>query len=158
MAGGPIFPYSQVPDTTGDIYPTVFADTRFEQAIGLAASFAALVQLEMRWKLPPTLPSGTLKLLCHAISNVATGVVNIRPRWASVAAEERPGTFTLLDEGDAAGVITWVTGDEFQIKELKVTLDADTVVAGESLIMDLDFETDSTLAAESFWTFALIWE
>ena len=78
-------------------------------------------------------------------------------KWKSFATEEDFGSPTLNAEG--VGTITWASGDEDVWKELKVDLDADTVVAGEYILMDVVFETASwTLAAVSTWQVFIIWE
>ena len=108
-------------------------------------------------EMPPTLPSGTGKLLLRALANATSGAAKVNPKWASVAAEEDPSGATLNAEGP--GTVTWASGDNDQYKELKINLDADTLVGGEEVVMDLTFETSSwTLAQVSTWIASIIWE
>jgi hypothetical protein len=74
-----------------------------------------------------------------------------------VAVEEDPSSATLNAEGTST--LTWAAGDNDQYRELKITLDADTPVAAEVIVMDLVFETTSwTLAQVSTWPASLIGE
>lgn len=107
--------------------------------------------------MPPTLPTGTGKLRILALANATSGNAKPNVKWASVAPEEDPSSATLNAEG--VGTLTWGAGDNDQYKELKVTLDADTLVASEMVVMDLVFETASwTLAQVSTWIVSVIWE
>ena len=160
MAGGPLFPYSAVPTTSGKVYPDIMVggtNSRREEGLGVIASLDANATYRLHWKMPPTLPSGTCKLVLHARANATSGAAKVNPTWGSCAVEEDPDLTTLTGEG--TGTITWSTGDSYQIKELKVTLDADTVTASETIVMSLVFETTSwTLAAKSVWQAFIIWE
>ena len=161
MAGGPIFPHSAYPVDAGKVFPNFHvgagANSKEDEGLGVMPSVDADVIWRLRFQTPPTLPTGTGKLLLRALANATTGVSKTNPKWASVAAEESPSGATLNAEG--TGTITWSAGDNDQYKELKVTLDADTLVASEEVVMDLVFETTSwTLAAVSTWIVSIIWE
>lgn len=161
MAGGPIFPRSAYPVTSGNTYPNVHvgagANSKHEEGLGVAASIGADSTWRLRFQMPPALPSGTGKLRLLALANATSGAAKVNPKWASVAVEEDPSSATLNAEG--TGTVTWSTGDNDQYKELKITLDADTLVASEEVVMDLVFETSSwTLAAVSTWIASIIWE
>jgi hypothetical protein len=160
---GPIFPYSAVPSgSTGEIFPNVHVGaTNSRLAEGLGVANATDLTADRTWMLhfqmPPTLPSGTAKLRLLAIANATTGVAKVNPTWGSVAVEENYDTTTLTAEG--VQTVTWETGDADVFKELKVTLDADTVVASEIVVMNLVFvDTDFTLAVTSTWIASIIWE
>ncbi|HJX58192.1 MAG TPA: hypothetical protein VJ325_05680 [Thiobacillus sp.] len=125
--------------------------------MGVAASIAADSTWRLRFQMPPTLPSGTGKLRLLALANATSGNAKVNPKWASVAVEEDPSSATPVAE--TVQTVTWGAGDADQYKELKVTLDADTLVANEVVVMDLVFETASwTLAAVSTWIAIIIWE
>ena len=157
MAGGPIFPFSAKPDTADRVFPNFGGSGSDSEGLGVEASVGANATWKLRFLMPPTLPTGTAKLLLHAMAAATSGAAKVNPTWASVAAEQDPDGFSLNAEG--TGTITWGAGDTDQIKELKVTLDADTVVAGEWVVMDLVFETTSwTLAVVSTWFASIIWE
>lgn len=161
MAGGPIFPRSAYPVTAGRVFPNVHvgagANSKHEEGLGVEASVGADAIWRLRFQMPPTLPSGTCKLLLRALANATSNAAKVNPKWASVAAEEDPSGATLQAEG--TGTVTWAAGDNDQYKELKITLDADTPVGGEEIVMDLTFETSSwTLAVVSTWIASVIWE
>ena len=114
------------------------------------ASVDADATWELRFKMPPTLPTGTGKLSLIPLADAVTGNAKVNPKWASVAIGEDPSSATLNAEGTTT--ITWSTNDDDEYQEAKVTLDADTLVANEMVVMDLVFETASwTLAVISTW-------
>lgn len=158
MAGGPIFPCSAYPVTSGRVFPNVAAATNAQvEGLGVEASVGADSVWRLWFQMPPTLPSGTGKLRLLALANASSGNAKPNVKWKSWATEESIASPTLNAEG--VGTVTWATGDEYQFKELKVTLDADTLVGGEMIQVDLTFETSSwTLAATSTWLAAVIWE
>lgn len=121
------------------------------------ASLSADATLRLKFDIPPTLPTGTAKLRLLARAAAVTGVAKVNPKWASIAVEEDPSSATL--NAETTQTVTWASGDSDVYKELKVTLDADTVVASEIIMMDILFETASwTLAADSGWIASIIWE
>jgi hypothetical protein len=162
MAGGPFFPNSAVPVTANRVFPNIHigagANSKHEEGLGVEASVGADSIWRLRFWMPPTaLPAGTCKLCLRALANATTGNAKVNAKWASVAAEEDPSGATLNAEGTST--LAWSTGDNDQYKELKITLDADTPVAGEVIVMDLTFETSSwTLAQVSTWIPAVIFE
>lgn len=162
MAGGPIFPHSAVPVTSGRVFPNIHigagANSKHDDGLGVEASVGADAIWRLRFMLPPSsLPSGTCKLNLFALANATSGDAKVNAKWASVAAEEDPSGATLNAEGTST--LTWGAGDNDQYKNLKITLDADTPVAGEVVVMDLTFETTSwTLAQVSTWQASIIWE
>ncbi len=161
MAGGPIFPRSAFPVTASRVFPNFHvgggANSKEDEGLGVEASVGADSIWRLRFQMPPTLPVGTAKLRMRALSNAATGVAKVNPKWASVAVEEDASSATLNAEGTTT--VTWTTGDEDVYKETKITLDADTIVADEEVVMDLTFETASwTLAQVSTWIVSIIWE
>ena len=161
MAGGPIFPNSFYPNptTAGDLFPnfhTGGTNSQRDEGIGLAASISADATAELRFQMPPTLPSGTGKLRVLSLANATSGTVVFDPQWASVAAGENPDTVTLNAEGNTT--TTWASGDNDDYKETKITLDADTLTAGETVVMSLVFDSTSTIAAVSTHIVSIIWE
>lgn len=161
MAGGPLFTSSiYLGGASGRLFPNYHqgaTNSRSDEGVGVEASLGADSTAELRFQLPPALPSGTGKLRLIALANATTGSAKLNPQWASVAMEESPDTVTLNAEGTQT--LTWGAGDNDQYKELKVNLDADTLVAGEVVVMNLIFETTSwTLAQVSTWQPSIIWE
>jgi hypothetical protein len=163
MPGGPIFPHSAFPVTAGRVFPVVHvgagANSKQEEGLGVddATAIVSDVIWRLRFLMPPTLPSGTGKLRILSLANATSGALKINPKWASVAVEEDPSSATLNAEGTST--ITWSTGDDDQYKETKVTLDADTLVVDEMVVMDFVIEnTGTTLAVTSLHHVAIIWE
>lgn len=162
-AGGPIYPASAFPVTSGFVFPNchVGAAANSKQDCGLGVTDATTLTTDAIWRLrfwmPPTLPTGTCKLRIWALANATSNAVKINPKWASVNSEEDPSGATLNAEGTST--ITWAAGDNDQYKELKINLDADTPVGGEMIVMDLVFEdTSTTLAVVSTYHVAVIFE
>ena len=161
MAGGPLFPHSAFPVTAGRAFPNFYvgggSNSKHDEGLGVEASVGADTTWRLRFQLPPTLPTGTAKLRLLALANATSGNAKVNPKWASVAPGESPSAATL--NAEATSTLTWSTGDADKYKELKITLDADTLVAGEEVVMDLVFETASwTLAQVSTWIVSIIWE
>lgn len=161
MAGGPLFPNSEFPATAGRVFPNFHvgagANSKHDEGLGVEASVGADSTWRLRFQMPPTLPSGTGKLRLLALANATSGDAKVNPKWVSVAVEESPSGATL--NAETTQTVTWAAGDNDQYKELKVTLDADTLVASEIVVMDLVFETSSwTLAQVSTWIPSIIWE
>lgn len=130
---------------------------RFAMYIPDATTLNADQTFAIEFPFPPTLPSGQLKMRLRSYANAATGVVKFNPKWFSLAAGENPGDATLAAEGTQT--ITWATGNENDMLVTEVTLDADTPVAEEVLIMNLVFEdTNTTLAVASYHIIEFFWE
>ena len=160
MAGGPLFPHSAYP-VSSRVFPNFHvgagANSKHDEGLGVEASLGADAIWRLRFQMPPTLPTGTGKLRLLALANSAANAAKVNPKWVSVAVEEDASAAALNAEG--TGTITWATSDEDVYKELKITLDADTLVASEEVVMDLTFETASwTLAQVSTWIVSIIWE
>lgn len=161
MAGGPIFPRSAYP-TTSAAFPWVYvgagANSKHEEVLGVAnaTTLAADTIWRLRFQMPPALPTGTGKLLLRGIT-AGTGDVKVNAKWASVAAAESPSGATLNAEGTTT--ITFAAGDVNEYVNTKITLDADTLVASEEVVMDLTFEDSGfTLNDVSGWIPSIIWE
>lgn len=163
MAGGPLFPDSVTFPSNGNVFPNVHStgtnSSTFE-GIGVTASLGADSDLQMEFEMPPTLPTGTAKLVCRAMANATSNAAKFNPRWKSFGTEEDTDIAkTAYPTAEGTQTITWAASDDEQYKEVKVTLDADTIVASEIIHMYLQFETTSwTLAATSTWKFFIIWE
>lgn len=161
MAGGPIFPSSAYPEDVGSVWAAFYeADgANHKHTYGLAVEDApgSDVTWALVFHMPPTLPSGTGKLRLIAQADAISGAAKVNPKWASVAMGEDPSSATLNAEGTST--VTWSTDDDDEYQELKITLDADTLVGGEIVVMDLVFETTGfTLAVDSVWQASIIWE
>lgn len=161
MAGGSIFPYSQHPDANGRVYPNPHiggSNSRVDFGMGVQASLGADSIWYLRFQVPEVLPSGTATLKLVAVANATSGAAKVNPKWVSLdsSSNENPDQATYNAEGTTT--ITWAAGNNDDYMEATVTLDADTVVAGEIIAMDLTFETTSwTLAQVSTWWASIYW-
>ncbi len=167
MAGGPIFPHSAFPVDAGNVFGNFHvgagSNSKHDEGLGVAASLTTDGTWRLRFQMPPTtLPTGTGKLLLRALANAVVGSALVNPQWASVAGGQDPSQTSLFAEG--VSTISFVTtGDVDRYVDTKITLDADTLVAGEEIVMDLLFDAQSgtvtwSLAAVSTWTASIIWE
>ncbi len=148
---------SSIPDSGGRIFPGVLTNSsKLIDGPMVEASLGADATLFLVFQVPQTLPSGTAKLRLLSLANATSGVAKVNPTWLSVAAEE---DFAGTRTAEGTSTVTWASGDAYVFKETKITLDADTVVAAELIVLDLVFETASwTLAANSLWLPSVIWE
>lgn len=163
MSGGPKFPDSVYYGTSGKIFPNLHSTTTNASVFeghGCMASLDADTDLQLEFEMPPDLPSGTAKLVCRAMANATSNDAKFNVRWKSFATEEdldiAKGSYPTAE---GTQTITWASGDDDVYKEVKVTLDADTVTAAETIHMYVTFETtDWDLAAVSTWKFFIVWE
>jgi hypothetical protein len=157
-----ITPISIIPKTSGKVFEQVHAtntnDFRLE-GVGVMASLDGDAKVDLVFDLPPTLPTGTAKLRILSFANATSGVAKINPKWASKAPEESLDIAEGSLNAESASTVTWASGDADVPKETKITLDADTIVAGELVMMTIEFDSTSwTLAAVSTHQFSIIWE
>jgi len=149
---------SAAPDGSGLVFPDVVVGaTNGRRIEGLGVTDGTTLDADATWHLvfepPGELPTGTAKLVIWSRS-LGTGDVIVNPTWASVADGENPDTITLTAEG-AATITLSATAWEYN----EITLDADTIVAGELIVMDLIFEdTSNTATAVSIHLVSVIWE
>ncbi len=160
MPGGPLLMTSAVPDTSGNVFPGVHtASTKYREGLGVAANISSDRIWHLEFTMPPVLPGGTCKLVLIAVANATSGVAKVNPKWVSVDPAAGENAFTATRNAEGTTTLTWSTGDNDDDKQTKITLDADTVVAKETIVMDLVFEaTGWTLAQQSTWTAFLVWE
>ncbi len=126
------------------------------------ASLTADAVTELRFHVPPALPTGTLKLRILALANATSGAAKltvsdgVATPAASPAACGNPSAVTLTAESQTT--ITWTTSENDRYKESKVTLTA-APVASDVLVVAVKFQTTSwTLAVVSTYIFTIIWE
>jgi hypothetical protein len=157
-------PLSVVPVTAdkvfGNIHVCAGANFKRVEGLGVMASLNGDAEWEILFPpMPNPLPAGSAKLCLLLIANATSGTVKINPKWASYALGEDFSGLTLNAEtttadlvsgaAGATATVTWGAGDNDQILQAKWTLNADTVVAGEGIVMKLVFET-------SGWTLAQV--
>ena len=113
MAGGPLLPFSVVPVHVTQSYPAIFEGTggnsEFDYGLGVLASIASNTVWDLRFWLPPALPTGTMKLILLAMADATSGAAKVNPKWASVARTEKPSSATMNAEGTST--LTWSGGN-----------------------------------------------
>lgn len=168
MAGGPIYPSSAfINDTAGLVFPNFHSGaggnaSPVDEGYGVAASLSADKVLELRFPMPPTLPTGTLKLRILALANATSGVAKltvsdgVATPAASPAASGNPSAATLT--GETQTTITWAASENDRYKEAKVTLTA-APSGNDQLVVAITFNTTGwTLAQVGTFMFSVIWE
>ena len=162
MAGGPIFPTSAFPnDTSGRIFANFYAGgggnaSSHDEGLGVMASLSADATWELRFAMPPAIPTGTFKLRLLALANATSGVAKLTVKDGRCPAGSSPSAASLTSETQTT--VTWSTGNNDQYLETKVTLTT-TPQANDMIIVGLTFQTTSwTLAQVSTWIASIIWE
>jgi hypothetical protein len=162
MAGGAIFPTSAFPnDTAGRLFPNYYSGSGgnaspHDEGLGVKASLDADATWELRFPMPPTIPSGTLKLRLLALANATSGVAKVTVKDGTCPAGSSPSAVSLTSETQSS--ITWAAGSNDKYQEVKVTLTA-TPAGNDMLVVALTFNTSGfTLAAVSTWLASIIWE
>jgi hypothetical protein len=162
MAGGPIFPHSvYLGGAAGNLFPNFYAGgggnaAPHDEGIGVAASLAADATAELRFAIPPTVPTGALKLRMLALANATSGVAKVTVADQHIAAGTSPSAAALTSETQQT--LTWGTGQNDKYQEVKLALSA-TPAGNDVLVVAVTFNTTGfTLAAVSTWIFSLIFE
>lgn len=162
MSGGPILPNSIYPgDTAGRLFPSFYSGaggnvSPRDNGMGVMSSLSADATWELRFLMPPTIPSGTLKLRLLALANAASGAAKVTVKDATVAAGASPSAASLTSETQTT--VTWAAGDNDKYKEAKVPLTA-SPAGNDILVVALTFNNSGwTLAQVSTWIASIIWE
>lgn len=168
MAGGPLYPSSSyISDTAGRLFPSIHAGAggnvaSHDEGFGVMASLSADATLELRFPIPPTVPSGTLKLRMLALANATSGAAKVTVKDAaatpagSPSSSGNPSAVSLTSETQTT--VTWAASENDRYKEAKVTLTA-SPAANDQLVVAILFSTTGwTLAQVSTWMFSIIWE
>ena len=168
MAGGPIGPSSvYLGGGGGRLFPNFHAGAGGnaapkDEGVGVVASLAADSTAELRFHIPPAVPTGTLKLRMIALANATSGAAKVTVKdgvatpAGSPGASGNPSAATLTSE--AQSTVTWAASENDRYKETKVTLTA-APAANDILVVGITFQTTSwTLAQVSTWLFTILWE
>jgi hypothetical protein len=143
MAGAILYPFSAVPVTAPRVFPNIYtgggANSKHESGLGWEASVGADSTWRLRFRVPTALPSGTAKFSGWCLANATSGDAKLNVKWVSVANGESPSAATPVAE--TVATLTWAAGENDKYKELLVTMDADTVMANEVIVMDIVGET-----------------
>jgi hypothetical protein len=124
------------------------------------ASLDADAEFHYVFRVPAALPVGTAKLEVIGLGLSPNGDAKLNPKWKSVALEEDIDIAAASLNAAGTQTLTWTSGsDDHEFKSLKVVLDADTVVAGEFIVMRLALEsTGWTLDERVVFISSIIWE
>src|SRR5690348_16781568 len=115
MAGGPIYPSSAYPaDTAGRLFPNFYQGgganaAPHDEGLGVMASLSADATWELRFPMPPTLPSGTAKLRVLSLANATSGVLKFTVADGRCPAGSSPSAATLT--GETQSSLTWAAGN-----------------------------------------------
>lgn len=162
MSGGPIYhlaPYTS--DTAGNAFPNFYAGgggnaSPTDYGLGIVASLGTDTTWQLRFPMPPSIPTGTLKLRLLQLANATSGTAKFTVKDATVAAAASPSAASLTSETQSS--VTWAAGDNDKYKETKVTLTA-SPAGNDMLVVALTFNTTGwTLAQVLTSTVTVIWE
>ncbi len=162
MAGGPIYPTSAYPaDSAGRLFASFYAGSGgnaapHDEGLGVKASLDADATWELRFPMPPSIPTGTLKLRLLALANATSGFAKVTVKDGTCPAGSIPSSVTLTSESQISPA--WLSGSADKYIESKVALSA-TPSGNDMLVVALTFNTSGwTLAAASTWLASIIWE
>lgn len=163
--GGTVLQASGLPytsDTTGNLgfgYYTGGGGNASPTDFGLsvAASLGADVTAQLRFIIPPVIPTGTMKLRTLSLANASTGAAKFTVQDGKVAAGASPSAVTLTSETQST--ITWAAGSADKYQEIKTTLTT-TVVGNDILVVAITFNTTGWTLAQIMTMLppVLIWE
>lgn len=164
MAGGPIYPSSAYPaDTVGRLFPNFYAGgggnaAPHDEGLGVMASLSADATWELRFPVPPIIPTGTVKLRVLSLANATSGVLKFTVKDGRCPAGSSPSGATLTSETQSS--LTWSTGNNDEYMETKLALTGLGSLAGNDVVVvAITFNTTgTTLAAVSTHLVSLIWE
>ena len=162
MAGGPISPSSAYPaDTSGRVFPNYYSGSGgnaapHDEGLGVKASLDADATWELRFPMPPSIPTGTLKLRGLHLANATSGTAKYTVKDANVAAGASPSAVSLTSETQSS--VTWAAGSNDKYQEVKTTLTA-APNGNDMLVVAVTYNTSSwTLAQVLTSQFTVIWE
>ncbi len=165
MAGGPVYPISPFPVTAGDAFPLTYVGAGSTQdttnMLGVADATEVAgdgILWHLVFQMPPTLPTGTGKAFIDSRVNATTGITGLNFQWVSVALTESPDDATMNDEGSVDIDASVPTGADFY-QRTKLTLDADTLVGGEKVHMNVEVDDSAhTVASATGLDIFIMWE
>lgn len=162
MTAGPISHYPPyTSDVAGNAFPNFYAGagsnaSPTDYGLGVAASLGANVTWQLRFPMPPTIPSGTLKLRTLQLANATSGVAKFTVQDGTCAAGASPSAAALTSETQSS--VTWAAGDADKYKETKVALTA-APAGNDTLVVAITFNNTGWTLAQILTTIAtIIWE
>jgi hypothetical protein len=154
-----IFPISAYPSTPDRTFPTVLLNNgRNIEGLGVAGSITSDASHDFVFATPDPVPGGTAKFVIWALS-LGLGDAKLNVKWKSYGVGEDLFETDVSLNAEGTETINWVAGDAGDLRENKTVLDADTIVAGELIIVSLVFESTSwTLDNRLVVIPSIIWE
>ncbi len=135
--------------------------SNIEEGHGVMASLTADAVVELRFHIPPTLPTGTLKMRILALANATSGAAKLTVNdgvatpATSPGSSGNPSAATLTAESQTT--ITWTTSENDRYKLAEVTLTA-APAGGDVLVAAVKFQTSGwTLAVVGTFIFSIVW-
>jgi hypothetical protein len=160
MAGGPITPLPPyLGGASGLLSPGFYVGaggnaSPTDVGIQVVANLGSNATAQLRFPMPPSIPTGTLKLRNLMLANATTGTVKYTVQDANVAAGADPSSATLTSETQSSATIS--AADTYT--EVKTALSA-TPNGNDMLVVAVTFDTSGwTLAQILTCIFTIIWE
>lgn len=159
MAGGPISPSSvYLGGAGGNLFPNFYAGgggnaSAHDEGIGVVGSLGSDVVAELRFPMPPSIPSGTLKLMMRAIGAGAnTAKVTVSDNSCGSGAS--PSGLTLNAETQSS--ISFSSADQYIDTKVALTTSPS---ANDSLVVAVTFNhTSWSVTVVTTWLFWVLWE
>lgn len=160
MAGGPISPSSvYLGGAAGRLFPNFYAGSggnasSHDEGIGVMASLTNDSVAELRFPMPSSIPTGTLKLMVRGMGGASSQVAKFQVSDAACGNGVSPSGLTLTSE--TASSVTMTSIDQYI--DTKVSLST-TPSANDDLVIALTFQTTGwTVATGTTWQVWALWE
>jgi hypothetical protein len=160
MAGGAITPSSvYLGGASGLLFPNFYVGgggnaSPTDEGIGVIASLGSNATAQLRFPMPPSIPTGTLKLRNLMLANATTGTVKYTVQDINVAVGADPSSATLTSETQSSATIS--AADTYT--EIKTVLTS-TPSGNDMLVVAVTFDSSGwTLAQTLTNIFTIIWE
>jgi hypothetical protein len=159
MAGGPISPSSvYLGGASGNLFPNFYAGgggnaAAHDEGVGVVASLSSDATAELRFPMPASIPTGTLKLMIRGIG-AGSGNAKITVSDGAAGSGTSPSGLTLSAESQTTMAFASVD----QYLDAKVTLTT-SPTANQTLVVAVKFQTASwTVTVVSTYMFWVLWE
>ena len=166
MAGGPLYPISvYVGNAAGNLFPNFYAGSgsnlsTHDEGIGVVASFAAAFgsgTAELRFPMPPAIPTGTAKIRDLVLANATTGAHVFTYLVGAVSGGGDPSAVTLFSNAQQNVSFGATSAGKYQ--ETKSTIATYTPVANDIVVVALAINSGgNTLAQVATHVVTWIWE
>ena len=139
-----VAPQREAPDAPAATRPAPTSPTDPHRPTQVADAVLWQFAFRMFGDLPD---AGTATFILDTMCGATTGNIHLNIQWASVAIGQVPSAVSLFDEELPGAVATPSTANELATNS--ITMNADTVVAGEYIFVDLEVvDTTHTVASD----------